>query len=834
MNKIKVAIFLAFFSVASYAQLTVKGVVLDEKNEPLPYVNIILKNSKKGTSTNEKGEFSLSTKKKRGRIEISYLGFTSQLRKFNKKTRFLTIILKEDANQLDEVVLITKPKKRLKKKENPAYKILKEIWTRKKKNGLQAAITYQYKKNQTVEIGLNNLDTIFLKNLLKKEYKKTLEELPYNEDGVNFYIPIYLSQKIINVYGNNKLEKIREDIEAEKSNGIHKEGFIFDKMSNTFNNIDIYKNNIHFLKKSFVSPISTTGFETYDYVLHDSTIVNNRKLYNIYFFPRRDGDLAFEGNLWVADKIFSITKIKMRVHKDINLNFVRSLSFEKEFFIKNDSVYLPKKDSYSGDFTLTDKDVLNKGLTIKKTKTYADYTFNKVLKDSFYSNKIIRFKPKQFSKKEIYWNKTSNSSTNKETYQLIINLKKKKKISRITNTLNALSTGYFNITPSFQVGQYWNTIVKNSVEGIKLKLGFRTFKSNEDRFRLSGFVGYGTKDKRYKFGLETKYMLSYKPRIAMGIAYLYDVEQLGGKLLNTNGLNANVFDPNALFSKGKNFFLSFVNKTALKFDIAIHKNLHIGASIAHSRIQSASPKHFSIDYLNNAGNIESKVTDLSSEVYIAYTPGRYVYGFGVEQRFGKNLFPSFVINYKKGYKGVLGSQFSYDKIQIKYSQPILLGKLGRLKTTIDAGKTFGKVPIALLSPIPANQTFWITRSTFSLINYYDFVTDTYIAGHFDHHFGGLILNKIPLIKKLKLRSVLVFKTVYGTISSDNIAINKSNITYVAPDNKLYYEYGFGLENIGYGNIRPIRVDFLWRGKHTSVNGLPSPKFAIRIGIVADF
>jgi hypothetical protein len=120
------------------------------------------------------------------------------------------------------------------------------------------------------------------------------------------------------------------------------------------------------------------------------------------------------------------------------------------------------------------------------------------------------------------------------------------------------------------------------------------------------------------------------------------------------------------------------------------------------------------------------------------------------------------------------------------------------------------------------------------MNYYDFVTDTYLSGHFEQHFDGLIFNKLPLIKKLNLRSLITFKTVYGTISDANIAINKSNIKYVAPSNKLYYEYGFGLENIGYGNIRPFRVDFVWRGDHTSVNGLASPEFGIRVGVRADF
>ena len=829
-----VSVLLFFTCFVCNAQLKISGQIVDINNEPLPYVNVYFKGTTNGVVTDFDGHFQLISPKKRGKIEVSFVGYETLSLKYNSKKTYFKIILKEASNVLDEVVIVSKPKKRLRKKENPAYRILKEVWSRKKKNGLKLTKAYQYRKLQTTEVGINNLDSLFLKNLFKKEYKKVLKQLPPNEDGINYYIPLFLSETVTNIFGNNDLNLEREDIEAEKQDGVNKDGFVFERMSNTFNDIDIHKNNIEILRKSFVSPISTTGFETYDYVLHDSITVNNKKTYSIYFFPRREGDLAFEGFLWVADKNFSVTKIKMRINKDINLNFVRKLSFEKEFTIKNDSIYLPKSDVYSGDFTLTDKDDENKGLTIKKTSLYSNYIFDKKLADEFYSGEIIRFKPKQFDQKKMYWDSISTSNAKKDTYKLINSVKNQKKVKQISGVLNTASTGYFNLGNNIQFGQYWNTIVKNSVEGLKIKLGFRTFTTTDDRFRVSGFVGYGTKDKRYKFGTEAKYLVSYRPRIAVGASYLKDVEQLGGKLLNTNGLNANVFDPNALFSRGENFFLSHVSRTALKFDIEIKKNLHFGISAAHNIIKSASPKDFTVDYLDENNNVQSEVTDVSTDVYIAYTPGRFEYGFGVEQKMGRNIFPSIVLNYHRGYKDFLNGDFNYDKIQFKYSQPILLGKLGLMIATVDGGKTFGKVPITLLSPIPANQTYWLTKNTFSLMNYYDFVTDTYLSGHFEHHFNGFILNRIPLIKYLKLRSLITFKTVYGTISNENIAINKSNITYAAPTDKLYYEYGAGLENIGYGDIRPLRVDFIWRGKHTSVNGLPSPKFAVRIGIKAGF
>lgn len=823
------SILLILITSSLIAQITLKGKVVDEFNNPMPFVNVFIKNSTFGTTTDDDGKFFLKTKKYRGTLEVSFVGFQTQTIKVNQKTKYLNIVLKEGTNELEEVIIVSKPKKRLKKKENPAYKILKEIWKRKRKNGLDLVDYYQYKKNTSIEIGLNNLDTVFLKRIFKDEYKQAMTEVKYDSDGINYYIPIYLNEQVAKIYGNNKKDTEREDIEAEKAEGLGAQGFVFDRMSNTFQNIDIFKNNITLLQKSFTSPLSTDGFATYDYVLYDSIVKNDKKLYNVYFFPIRDGDLAFQGNFWVNDKTFSIQKIKMKVHKGINLNFVRGLTFEKEFKVKNDSIYIPTKNAYEGDFTFIDKNESNKGLTIKKNAFFDNYILNKPLPESFYNQKIVKIRPNQYKKDSTYWSNVQ-STESKNTYQLIESVKEKKQIKNITGLVNTLASGYINTKFGVQFGPLWTAFANNEVEGFRTKLGFRTFKTKDDRFRLSGHLAYGWKDKKAKYGLEGRYLLSYIPRIAIGVAYQKDVEQLGSVLLNTSQLLGNSFGTTALFSRGDNFFLSNVTKIATNFDYKVKENLHIGINLSHSRISSASEENFSMEYLDQS--TKSKVVDVASDLYISYTPGRFVYGLGVEQRFGRNIFPTLVLNYRRGYKGAFNGTHNYDKIQFKYNHPILLSKFGTFDTTFEAGKTFGAVPIALLSPVPANQSFSLVKNTFALLNYYDFVTDTYLAGHFEHHFNGFILNRIPLVKKLKLRSLLTFRAAYGTISQKNIDINLSNINYNAP-NKVYYEYGVGIENIGYGNLRFLRLDAIWRSNYTPPAGsivAPTPKFAIRIGI----
>ncbi len=815
-------------------RIVYRGKVVDVKGEPIPFVNVYMAKGKYGTTTDFDGEFVLKTRRKRGKITFSATGYQTKVIKIKPKVRYIKVVLPQEKNVLDEVVIVKRPKKHLGKKENPAYRILKQIWERRKTNGLKQVPQYEYKKYETTEIGLNHLDTLFLKKLFKKDYAKMLKDLPYDNEGFHYYIPIYIKELVYDIYGNNKLGKERVDIEAEKSKGFYQQGFVFDRMANKFDEVDIYKNTFNLFNKPFVSPISKTGFDTYDYLLYDSIQKNDQKFYNIYFWPRRDEDLAFTGNFLVSDKNFAVTKIQMKLNKEANVNFVRGVNIEKEYTIVNDSIYLPKTDIFVGDFTLLDKNDKNKGLNIKKTYHYSDYNFKKTYPPEFYDQTIIKYAPNQFKKDSTYWQNYTELTNSQKTYRLIDKVKNKKRIKNINKWINVFTTGYLDLGQYLQFGPLFQAIGRNGVEGLRLTAGIRTFKTNHDRFRFYGRLAYGTKDKRYKWGVQFKYLASYKPRIELGLNFLDDYVQQSRRLMDVRQIMfVESLGANFLLSRGKNNFISRVQERSLKIDYRVAKNFHLGMIPSYKIIQPANRQLFSMDYIDDNQQIKTKVSDIGSDFYLTYTPGRDVYGLGVEQRYGKNPFPSFIINYHRGMKA-LGGDFDYDKLQFRYMQRVLLGKIGKTDITLEAGKTFGTVPLALLNPIPANQVLLLKPYTFTLLNYYDFVTDTYLVGHFEHHFSGFILNRLPLLRKLKWRTVVAFRGAYGSISDANKAMNRSNINYAAPTDQMYYEYSVGLENIGYGNLRFIRIDAVWRSNYTSVNGLYSPKFAFRVAIRPDF
>jgi hypothetical protein len=199
-------------------------------------------------------------------------------------------------------------------------------------------------------------------------------------------------------------------------------------------------------------------------------------------------------------------------------------------------------------------------------------------------------------------------------------------------------------------------------------------------------------------------------------------------------------------------------------------------------------------------------------------------GIGVERREANDNFARIFAQISRGSQGMFKSDFDYTKLQFSYLQPWSLGGFGRLYTTIEAGKTFGEVPLGLLSVVPGNQSYFSIYNSYSQLDFYEFVTDTYTSLHLQHNFNGRLFSRIPFLRKLNWREIIGFRAVWGELSQKNIALNTTtnpyNIPLNAPNNKIYYEYSFGIGNI----FKVFRIDFNFRGNY--LNNPDTRKFGI--------
>lgn len=828
-------LFSAFYLVQLSAQTHVSGKVIDENGLPIAYANVLFSKTTIGAYTDEEGRFSLYSEKRQRDLEVSFIGYTTKKVHLDKdNTKGLVVVL-EEGEQLSEVTIVAKPTKALSKKENPAYTVLQGIWKNKKKRGLQNAIAYQYKKHSTTELGVNNLDSLFLKKALGQEYdtiRRILSEKKYKE---TFSLPMYLTEKIEKVYADNQLHKKRVDIEAERSQGIVQQGFGLERVSRSFDDFDVYDNTYMILNKPFVSPLAEFGYGVYLYVLSDTIQDGYRSYYRINFFPRDDQDLALEGNFEVDAKTFIVKSIQMHTTPKTNINLVRGLSFEKYFTIANDSIYLPEREIQEGDFTLLTKKDEEKGLYIKNYITFSDIVLNKPKSPDFYDLQVVKTAKDQFYKDDTYWNTHTLGGTDlTKTKRLIHQVGDNRRIKMIGDLTDIVTSGYIPIGNYMQFGRFWQTFSSNNVEGLRLRAGFRSFFSTDDRFRVYAYGAYGLKDKQFKYGVSGKYLISYSPRIIIGTGFQDDNLQLGTFVMHDDTELNFEKTTNFIIARGENYYLTRNKKLqgVINYDLA--NNVRFSVFGTYQNLASASETDFLIAYRNpKTGELLHQYDNFYTGGELTFTPGRKVFGYGVEQRYGKKLFSTYTLKYSKGVEGIGHSKFDYDKLQLLACKPIPLFGYGILHAAVEAGKVLGTAPLIALAPTPANQSYSSAPQTFALLDYYDFITDSYINGYFEHHFDGFLFNRIPFVQKTRFKSLLFARFAYGTLSEKNKRANLTNIVFNSPE-KLYWEYGFGIENIGLGNFRFIRVDFVWRNDFNDVNGVRNPKFGIRLGIVPSF
>ncbi|WP_456376154.1 DUF5686 family protein [Lutibacter sp.] len=803
-------LFLLSFTV-SFAQVKISGVVKDTENETVPFANIVFVGSTTGTVSDENGKFYLESNKTYTQVEVSFLGFETKILPIKSRDFNLTIVLKEAASKLKEVFIYSG---KIKKKGNPAIAILKKIWAKKRKNGIYLFDQYEYEKYEKLEFDLNNIDSTMKKSKLFKGMEFVFEGIDTSRITGKAFLPIFINESVYKSYGKNKGGKsFREDLIANKNSGFDSNQNVIAFIKDLYVDYNIYDSYIKIFDKSFVSPISkASGISTYNYVLTDSAYIDNKWCYNILYYPRRKNELTFKGDFWVNDTTFAVKEINMQATRSANINWVKDIYIEQEFEVLNDSVFLLKRDYMLSDFSFKKKEK-SKGMYGRRTTMYKGYNFNKEKEAKFYSKKINVYDDEIYNKADAYWSVNRQEKLNKNEegiYKLLDTLTTVPKFKQIYNLVSILGSGYIEFN-NFDFGPIFSTFGTNDVEGTRIRVGGRTFFGSNDFWRLQAYTAYGFKDDKFKYGVSGKWMLNPKSRFIIGGGNRRDVEQIGVSLTTTNDILGRSFASSSFFASGDNSKLTTINLSNTFMSIEPTNNLEFKLGASYRTLKSASPETFNLDYWEDENYTIKKSELKQSELNfsIKYTPNRKNIGYGVERNEVTDTYSTLFLNYSRGIKGVFNSDFEYEKIQFYYRQPILIGGFGRMFTTFEVGKTFGEVPLGLLSVVPGNQSYFTIEGTYALLDYYEFVTDTYASLHVEHSFNGRLFSRIPLLRKLNLRELVGVKAVWGELSDKNKALNAtSNINYIAPT-KGYYEYSVGVGNI----FKVFRIDFSWRGSY---------------------
>ncbi|MGE4514424.1 MAG: DUF5686 family protein [Chryseobacterium sp.] len=828
-------IFLSHFVCAQNAA---SGKIVDAKtNKELTGVDIFINESNKAALTTTSGSFAVQSdsiiyklKFLRKNYSLESVDVTPE-----NATNIFVKLSQEKESHIQEVVIHNERPKYKNKKENPAYAIMQKVWARKRNNGLDKFDTYTYKEYEKIQFDANNLDSAFMK---KKIFNKLEFIFDYKDSTASGKIglPVFLNEAVYENYGENRPSKrTKRLLVAQKTSGFQDNQIVTLTAKNLYRDINIYDNTLNYFDIGFPSPVGETGFSTYDYNLVDTISIRGENAFKIRYLPKRTEVLAFQGYLYIDTDSYAVLGATLKSTQKINVNFINGISTELEYDNPDENTFLPRKFVTEIEMTPFSKKKTAKSIVAKRSVDYSEYEFNKPLEDKIFKRTEEEYSDSFTDKDDAYWLKARPDSLSKSEqgiYDMLDKLQQTPKFNRIVKVYETLGSGYYNVKKlGIDIGPIFSVYGKNEVEGDRIRLGARTYFTRNDPWRVQFYTAYGFKDEQVKYGAEARFMFNRVNRFTVGAGTRRDILQLGVQLTNDDGIMARTFASSTIFARGENASLSSVNQTNVFTSIEPWKNFQIRLDGTMQSIKSANPDGFSLMYYKDGG-LRKTTNDSHFTLSLIARPGAKFSQTGIDRYEHGTLAPTIVLKYTRGFEGLFGSDFNYNKLQFLFYKPVLIGSWGKTLVSFEAGKNFDTVPLALQNVIPGNQSYSLAQNTFAQLNYYEFVADTYTTLHLEHHFNGKILSFIPLIKKLKLREIAFIRGAYGTLSDASKAINVEGFKYSAPNDHIYYEYGFGIENIGFGNLRIFRVDFNWRGNYLDRPNIST--FGIKAGFQVGF
>ncbi len=784
----------------AFAQTTkVTGKVVDANTrEPLPFVNIILKGTRSGATTDIDGHYSVITTEKPDSLVISYIGY-------NRVSRAIKYGIEQQVNigLTQGVELMTVE---VTPGENPAHRILRKIIANKEKNDVERFTAYEYEVYNKIEFDINNITDDYKNKKLLQPFSFVFDNIDSSNAQEKPYLPVFMTETISDYYYRKAPKVHNEVIKASKVAGIENAS-VSQFMGDMYQKINIYDNTLIVFGKNFPSPISDNALFYYKFYLIDSMEIDGYKCYQLQFKPKRKQELAFVGNLWAADSSFAIKQIEMSITPDANINFINATSLVQTFTPVNGG-WMVKKEKLVIDFNPYPIDQKKKkmlGIYGRRTASYTNFKTNQPRENDFYSiTDNLKVKDDAFNKTDEFWKKNRHdtlSKAEKEIYHMVDTLQSLPIYRTWIDVIQLFVTGYKTIG-NFEYGPYYNIFSYNVIEGNRFRIGGRTSDKFSKWYELSGYVAFGVRDEKFKYSFGMRSFIEKKSRTMVGMYYRNDNEILGQSQngFTTDNILASLFRITPLRN------LTNVRQVHAYIERQWFTGFTSRVSFYNRRMQPLADFHY--EYEKTPNTIAFKENIVTSEIRFltrfAYNE-KYVDGTFSRASLGTK-YPILQVQYTLGIKDLFFSDYNYQKLTFNIDDRIRINPIGYFDYVVEYGKTWGKLPYPLMTIHGGNETYIYDIYAFNAMNYYEFVSDEYASLTISHHFDGFFLDRIPLMRKLKWREVVGGKALVGRVS------DKNKNVLIFPDflhtlNKgPYMEASAGVENI----FKIFRLDAVWR------------------------
>ncbi|TCJ19256.1 carboxypeptidase-like regulatory domain-containing protein [Flaviaesturariibacter flavus] len=812
----KILLLLSLLAATAVHAQKVTGKVTDLLGNLLPYATIQVKGRNIGATANAEGRFRLALQPGDYTIVCQHVGYQQTEKTITLGTEDIELHFQLQQQQLTlgEVII--------KKGEDPAYAIIREAIRKRVtyRDELRRFSTQVYTKGQF---------------RLRDFPKKFLGQKVDFEDGdTSKRKMLYLSETVAR-YSVDPPRKVKVEVIATKVSG-NSDGFGLSapRIFTLYDNLLQVGTGLN--PRGFISPISDNALHYYKYKYEGAFTENGRMINRIRVIPKRRYEPLFQGYINIVEDDWRIHSLDLTMVKEFALQTLDTLRLQQ--------LYVPLP---SGQWVLRNQ-VLYPAVKVfgfdafgSFVNVYSDYDLDPKFPKGYFDNTVLRYTDSSNKKPEDYWSGSRPIALQDDE---VTDYRRKDSIEKLQHSpqyldsldriRNKVSLQQMVLTgqsftrekrrETWFVPSLLETVSYNTVEGLVINAR-ATYTKQLDSFGFTRRALSVTPELRYGFSnrhlnpnLSVSYNFSNK-------RYRYITLSGGSDVFQFNNEN-----PVSPFLNSFSTLLSKVNRLkiyeARYFRADYEQGLEDGFNFsARVQYQDRIPLENSTDFtirskegVEFTPNAPTPLADTNITrhqaflvtVGLRWQPGTRYIEFPQRRVSIGSRYPVFGLAFTRALPGVLGGDVSYSRWNFSIAHSLNLRLGGRMIYQVQLGGFINRD--SLQTPdyihfkgnaIKFSESY---AGRFQLVPPYYFSNASrfYTAVFFEHHFNGLLTNKIPLVRKLK------WNLVAG-----------ANMMYHAPG-RSYLEPFVGLENI----FRIFRIDLIYGIEDNGVEHLEFPRLGL--------
>lgn len=749
MVRIHLLLLVLFIGFSGLSQRFLKGTVLDEKQQPIPYAKIYVKNDPSlRTVCDVAGYFEMGLMPGEYYLVITATGYED--REYYLGIQDVDLIktyklFPPNVKEVEDVVVSTK-------KSNPGREIMLKVVNKR-----DSINPWNYP--HTVDV--------YIKASEKLDFPKQKEKEKEEDEEPTFEAPkdtISNRMNLVEVQMNrsyappNKVKEIRNayDLYGNAQNLYY--------TTTVKSNFNFFENLLHLddlHQTPISSPISIPGILSYKYRLEEKYEENGRMISRIKIIPRNTATTTLEGYIWVIDTVWLVQKLSLTMNKG-NLLIYDRFQVDQEFDHPGDSLCVLTKQTLT--YGVKYKSETSNASTVA---LFSKYNFTPNFSPKFFNTEVAITEQTAYEKDSTFWGETRAIGLSEEEKRFMFvkdsieEAHSKKEyldsVDAVFNKITALKILWFGVEhrnrakkQQFSYGSLATMVQPIGIGGPRVAPNFGYFKKweNQRTYDFYTRISYGFLNRDPKGVIWNRYRFDpfHQGEISASISHEFDV--IRGYDAITQIYRRNNFIEATQLNVGVNYEL--VN------------GLYAGANINLAERRSLKDFKFleiADDFIPNDSAMAFDPYQASIISFdLSYVPQQRYMREPYRKVVLGSAWPTFSLYYKKGVSGLFGSDINYDYVSFAIQQNFKLGLLGNTSYRLLTGTflTMKDVrepdlryqrrsdPIWFSNPLYSFQGLDTTLPTKSWVH----------EAHFVHHDNGAILNKIPFMKKTRIGLVV--------------------------------------------------------------------------------